>query len=289
MPAEEKWLLIDCLNTCHRLFHALPPMNGPDTQRTEVIFGFLREIKKWEEWFKPCRLFFFFDFGWPKRKAIYPAYKENREESRKKRAGTDKDDGHLQSQVRLLRQTILHRLGYNNVYAEDGYEADDLIAIFTRNNVPQFPSRTAVIVSSDQDFLQCLYGHVLTDGGRTVLKQSYVEQYDPRNQTYTDATMLGMTRREIILAKAVEGCSSDNIPGVPGYGPRKAGKFAIAAAHYKKGYGELEEHKELIERNIKLVTLPIDWDVIMEVEDDTVSEAKWLRVMRTYGIRRIRL
>lgn len=294
MAEEERYILVDCCNAAHRNFHALPPMTGPKIMnewegRTEVIFGLLRDVKKWEAMFAPCRLFFFWDSGMPKRKEIYPQYKANRKESREKRKGTDKDDKYLQAQMLELRDVVLPKLGYNNVYWQEGYEADDLIMIFTRNNVPQFPSRTAVIVSSDHDFQQCLYGCVITGGGRTVMKQSYVEQYDPRADALTTARDMEMTRREMILAKAVEGCTSDNIKGVEGYGPVKSQKFALAAVHYKKGYGELDAHKELIARNIKLVTLPVDWLPMMEVEDDTVRDSKWERVMRTYGIKRIRV
>jgi len=287
--SDERWLLVDSLNIAHRMFHAVPPMNGPKDSRTEVIFGFLREIRKLEAKFAACRLFFFFDSGAPKRLGIYPAYKGNREESRAKRKGTDKDDKFLQAQILELREHILPRLGYNNVYHEEGYEADDLIAIFSRNNVPQYPSRTAVIVSSDHDFRQVLFGHVFTDGGRTVLKQSYVEQYCPRTDSITTAAELGMTKKEIILAKAIEGCGTDNIKGVPGFGPIKAQKAALGG--YKEGTKEhdsITAHKDLIALNTKLVSLPIDWSVIMEEVPDTVRQSKWDKVLREYGIRSMR-
>ncbi len=286
--ADEKWLLIDCLSSAHRLFHGMAPLNGPDKSRTEVIYGFLRDIKKWERQFAPCRFFFFFDSGMYKRKDLYPEYKGNREASRAERKGTPKDDAFLQSQVFKLCFYVLPALGYNNVYHVEGYEADDLIAIFCRNNVPQYPSRTAVIVSSDHDFHQCLFGHVMTDlGGTRVLKQSYVEQYDPRSDSITTAVDVALTRQELILAKAIEGCRSDNIPGVEGYGPVKSKKFALGCKDFKK-LGELEPHRALIERNIKLVALPIDWNVIMEVENDSLRDSKLAKVMSTYGIRSLR-
>lgn len=271
------WLLIDVQNSCHRLFHALPPMTGP-MGRSEVLFGFLRDIRNLQAEFDTKDIAFFFDYDKPIRCDILPEYKANRAESKLKRADTGKDDAFLQYQINLLRDLVLPRLGFNNVFFESGYEADDLIVSF-HLYVVQGHGRS-LIVSSDKDFWQSL--------------QEDLRQYDPRTtKTHgSNTTMdeLKLTRSQYVKMKAIAGCSSDNIPGIEGVGDKTAIKYLLGELPKDSTkYKLITKSTALIDRNIKLVQLPYPGTPIPQVEKDTVTDTKWKTVLKQLGISKIRI
>src|SRR5450631_3330336 len=133
--------LIDAHAYLHRAYHALPPMTTSKGQPVNAIYGFMRMILKIERQYKPDYIAVCFDTAAPTfRHKAFEAYKATREET----------DQSLVSQFPLSREAIaaLNLAGFEL----DGYEADDLIAHFTREGRKQ--GWDVVIVTGDKDALQ---------------------------------------------------------------------------------------------------------------------------------------
>lgn len=274
------YLLIDSNNMMARNFFAIPAMhNSTDGERVEAIFGTLRDVQKLKKRFDTEHVVFCFDHGKPKRLELLPTYKESRKVSKLKRKGTDHDDKFLQSQLYLVKERILPRLGFNNVLFCDGYEADDLIVLSHWYGVQPIGGRS-IIVSTDKDFRQCVC--------------DTMTQYDPnkekeygRNEVAAEYGLdPGKLNSQLILMKAIAGCGSDDIPGVDGVGDKTACKWINGTLKKESAaYAAISKSKKMIEANRRLVALPIDHAVTigLKLEEDTFSEKKWKKVLKELG------
>src|SRR6185436_3339106 len=130
--------------------------------------------------------------------------------------------------------------------AQDGYEADDLNASICHAH----PKRRKVIVSADSDLYQLLQDNWPRKGSTRV--------YHPITQITLDAggfeIRYGINPQQWARLKAIAGCSSDEIPGVPGVGEKTAAKF-LQGNGGPRSVGIAFEAK-LINRNLQLTTLP---------------------------------
>ena len=195
------------LYVCRAWFAQVPDASDADGQPVHAVHGFTRFLLDLLERARPTHLAVAFDesLNTSFRNALYPAYKANRPP-----APPD-----------LMRQfagckEITRALGAT-VLVDDQYEADDLIgsAHATMRNA----GFRSVIVSADKDFGQLI-------GGAD-------EQWDPpRNQRWDGAgvkSRLGVHPHQVADYLALTGDAVDNIPGVPGIGPKTA---AILLHHY---------------------------------------------------------
>ncbi len=194
--------LIDAHAYLHRAFHALPPLTTSKGQPVNAIYGFIRMVLKIERQYKPDYIAVCFDTAAPTfRHKAFEAYKATRQET----------DQALVSQFPLSREAIaaLNLAGFEL----DGYEADDLIAHFTREGRKQ--GWDVVIVTGDKDALQ------LVGTGVRVLNEPKDILYGPEEvrQRY------GVTPDQIPEVFALMGDSSDNVPGVKGIGEKTAVKL----------------------------------------------------------------
>src|ERR1035437_2040589 len=145
--------LIDAHAYLHRAYHALPPMTTSKGQPVNAVYGFMRMVMKIERQYKPDYMAVCFDTAAPTfRHEAFAAYKATRKET----------ELALVSQFPLAREAVraLHLAGFE----KDGFEADDLIAHFTREGRKQ--GWDVVIVTADKDALQ-----LVGDGVRVLNEQ----------------------------------------------------------------------------------------------------------------------
>ena len=196
-------LIVDGNNMAHRAKHSFSlSHNGVDVS---VTYGFLRILLSMLNMFEVESVIVCWDGGIPefRRKAV-PEYKANRH----------KDDDPLVyedfvRQLQDLSDYVIPMLGMVSVILE-GAEADDLMYHASR-----LCRGESYIVSSDKDMLQAI--------------NEYVKVYSPFKETLYDADKVwdeyGVTLNNYIDWKAIQGDSSDNIPGIPGIGEKTATKL----------------------------------------------------------------
>ncbi len=204
----EKILLVDGNNLLFRSYYATA-YNGNFMRNskgfpTNAIFGFVNMINKIITEENPTYIMVAFDKGKTFRHDKYPTYKEGRIET----------PDELVKQFPIAKD-ILGKMGIK-YYEIDNYEADDIIGTFARycNEDPNF---IGTIISSDQDLLQL----ISDDIDIKLLKSKDYIRYNKE----TFRADYGIEPINIIDLKALEGDSSDNIPGVKGIGEKTALKM----------------------------------------------------------------
>jgi len=208
---NRRWCIIDVSNRCHAAFHTTGGL-AHGGEPTGVLFGFFRDLRRYAAEFDTPDFVFAFDSGPGLREAAFPFYKE----TRRKRKFTDTEAAardELRRQIDGLRTKYLPELGYGNVFAAKGYEADDVIASVVAD-LP--PGDTAVIVSSDRDLYQLLSRRVSiwTPGktGGMFGRDGF-------------AALYGVHPTQWPEVKAIAGDSTDDITGVAGVGEPTAAKW----------------------------------------------------------------
>ena len=218
-----KLLLIDGHSILNRAYYGVPPFTNSHGEPTGGVYGFINIMYKLLEQEKPTHIAVAFDRHEPTfRHKMYAEYKGTRKPM--------PDD--LRAQVPVLKSFL--RASGISVLELAGYEADDIIGTLSRHGAAA--DMDVSIVSGDRDLLQ--------------LVNSRVTQFIPKTKSgvtttevYTPAAMLetyGVTPLEFIDVKALQGDSSDNVPGVPGIGEKTA-QALISEFH------SLEQIKEHID------------------------------------------
>ena len=209
--------VVDGNSLMHRAFHAVPPtMNAPDGRPTNAAFGFSSMLLKLVDTFRPDGLAVAFDRGKPRvRMEMLPQYKAQRPPM----------DDDLRVQFPIVKG-LLAAMEVPVVEAE-GWEGDDLLGTLARRGEAE--GFDMLIVTGDRDMYQLTTEHVRVVTTRRGL--SNVEVMTPE----TVADLYGGVTPELVPDfYGLKGDSSDNIPGVPGIGPKKAA--ALIAQ-----YGSLDE------------------------------------------------
>jgi DNA polymerase I len=248
--------LIDLSNYVFRAYHALPPLQNSRGEPTGATLGTLNMLNRLIEDHRPAYMAVVMDSpGRGFRAAIDPAYKANR-------AAAPPD---LKHQIQRCRE-IFSAYGVP-IYQRDGYEADDLIATLTRQALAQ--GLRVVVASTDKDLMQ-----LIVDGKVTCWDAM-------RNNVYgtvevTKKFGVGPDRLRQVLS--LIGDSSDNVPGVPGVGPKRAAALieqfgdldalfaAVETVKQPKMRQSLAESEEAVRRAFELVALRDDADVVFELE-----------------------
>ncbi|MFA6266536.1 MAG: DNA polymerase I [Pseudolabrys sp.] len=207
--------LVDGSGYIFRAYHALPPLTRKsDGLQVNAVLGFcnmlwklLAEMKTDD---KPTHLAVIFDKSEKTfRTEMYPEYKAHRPDL--------PED--LRPQFPLIRDAV--RAFEIPCLEQAGYEADDLIATYAR--LACEAGATTTIVSSDKDLMQLV--------GDTVVM--YDTMKDKRIGRAEVIEKFGVPPEKVIEAQALIGDTSDNVPGVPGIGPK-------TAAELIGKYGDLE-------------------------------------------------
>ena len=258
-----KLLLIDGHSIAYRAFFALPVENFSTVtgQHTNAVFGFTSMLINVLRDENPTHVGVAFDVSRRTfRSEVYADYKANR----------SKTPDEFSGQLDLVKE-VLNAL--NIVHIEkDGYEADDVIG--TLATLAEVAGYDVLICTGDRDTFQLVTDHV------TVLY--------PRKGVSDLARMTPAAVQERYYATparypelaALVGESSDNLPGVPGVGPKTAAKWletygglenlVLHASELKGKAGEaLQERTEDVLRNRRVNALVCDLDLDISVEDLT--------------------
>ena len=194
-----KLVLVDGSGFIFRAFHAIPDMQRADGVHVNAVFGFCNMLARLLKDHTGTHLAVIFDAGRHTfRNRLYDQYKAHRPEP----------PPELVPQFALIREAT-KAFGVPSIELED-WEADDLIAAYAKAALEA--GGEAVIVSSDKDLMQLL--------------RPGVEMLDPMKNTPIGLEEVekkfGVTPDKVIEVQALIGDSVDNVPGVPGIGPKGA-------------------------------------------------------------------
>ena len=268
----EHILVVDGNNLCwtsgwvfrHLMFKGRP---------TGVVYGFFRTLlgmyQKLPQ--NPVAIAFCWDSRKLKRTELYPEYKSNRKPLTEEELQMKK---FMSVQIETLRDCILPELGFRNNFLVEGYESDDIIANIVRKYKKQYFIH---ILSSDNDLYQLLSDNVVIHSPNTRKKEVIRYTAVQFTQDY------GISPHLWAEVKAIAGCSTDNVKGVPRVGEKTAIKYLRGELKGTLAQ-RIEEHKELIERNRKLVYLPFEpFDITLLKH--TVSYSRYYNLLQECGFK----
>lgn len=265
-------IVFDVSNLAYRAFHVLKDLSH-DGVLTGVTFGILRDIIDIGTLFNTRRFAFAFDEGKPKRKAIYPEYKAQRARKADEDPEVRKARALVREQINEFHYSVLPALGYNNAFAECGYEADDIIA-----GIRDATSDDVIIVGTDQDLYQLIDSKTLIwnpVSKKAITKKAFEEKY------HITPTMWSSV-------KALTGCKSDNIAGIPGVGEKTAVKYLTGSLTKGRAFDAIIEHTAMWNENEKLTRLPYPGMSSISLHDDEVTPRRWSAVLSALGIHVLR-
>ncbi len=219
---SDKFLIIDGSSLIHRAFFALPPLMNKQGVHTGAVYGLCNMLLKLLESVQPKYMAVAFDKSRKTfRTEMYADYKGQRKPT----------PSELSEQFPLAIK-VLESMNIK-VLELDNYEADDIIGTFAVH-APQ--DVEVIIVTGDKDELQLL-------DQRT--KVYYTKRGITDIQIFDEAEFAacyeGLQPKQLIELKGLMGDTSDNIPGVPGVGPKTAIKLI-------KEYGSVEQVLENIDK-----------------------------------------
>ena len=201
----DKILLIDGHSIMSRAFYGIPELTNSQGLHTNAVYGFLNILLKVLDQEQADHLAVAFDVHEPTfRHKMFDAYKGTRKPM----------PPELHEQIPLMQEVL--RAMHIPLLMKGGYEADDLLGTIAKRC--QKEGVEVTIVSGDRDLLQLADEKIKICLPKTAKGVTTVYNY------YPDDVMQewGVTPLEFIDLKALMGDTSDNIPGVPGLGPKSA-------------------------------------------------------------------
>lgn len=257
---KPKLVLVDGSGFIFRAFHAIPPMTRPDGTHVNAVFGFCNMITRLIKDHTGTHIAVIFDAGSKTfRNRMYDQYKAQRPEP----------PPELIPQFALIREAT-RAFGLPSIELAD-WEADDLIATYAKAVKEQ--GGEAIIVSSDKDLMQLLGPSVTMLDPMKNIPIGLAEV----------AAKFGVTPDKVIEVQALIGDSVDNVPGVPGIGPKGAAQLILeygtleavldAAPSMKPGKRRdmLIEHAEAARLSKQLVLLRDDAPMPEPIENFVVK------------------
>ena len=258
---KETLLVIDGHSMAFRAFYALPVENfvTAQGQHTNAVFGFASMLIKILEKYQPSHIAVAFDVSRHSfRTDEYPEYKGTR----------DATPVEFKGQIELIRD-LLAAMGIRSL-SREGFEADDFLATLAHRGTQA--DMRVFVVSGDRDSFQTVTDTVtvlypgLTPGDlREMTPERIEDKYGVPPYRYPEIA-------------ALVGEASDNLPGVPGVGPKTAaqwinrfGGLDNLLEHADQVTGKrgeaLREHVEDVRRNRRLNHLLTDMDLECELDD----------------------
>ena len=285
---KDPTLLLDVSYLAHRAFHTMGDL-AYGSEGTGAIFGIFKDIQVLQQRFGTGRLVFAFDHPAPKHREHHcPGYKSTR---RQRYAEESEDEQRarrdFRGQLRKLYRQYLPAAGFANVFAAAGFEADDIIARVARN-IPA--GEEAIIVSSDEDLWQCL-SRMGTPDERGMFKRPQISCWNPQKAKLYTATgfeeQWGFPPALWARVKAIAGCKTDDVPGVPGVGEVTAAKYVRGElGTHTKAYAKIQAFDW--RANKRIVKLPYEGTPNFDLRDDEVTEEKWQAVADALGMASLR-
>ena len=259
-PDSRRLLVIDGHSMAFRAFYALPAENfATDTgQHTNAVYGFVSMLIKMIEQRKPTHVAVAFDLDTPTfRSQEYSEYK----------GGRNKTPEEFYGQIDLI-QKVMEAMNIPSITL-DGYEADDIIA--TLAHTGEGEGWDVLVVSGDRDAFQ-----LITEKTTVLYPKKGISDIPPMDIAAVEEKYFVRPERYPDLA-ALVGESADNLPGVPGVGPKTAAKWInlygglegvlenLDAIKGKVG-DALREHVDSVRRNRRLNRLHTDLDLPVGLE-----------------------
>jgi len=228
MSSQNKIYIIDGSSYIFRAYYAIRSLSNSKGLPTNAVYGFTQMVLRLVKDEKPEYLVMVFDTEKPSfRKEKYEPYKANRE--------VPPEDlipqfEYIKRVTRALNIPLLEK---------PGFEADDIIATLVKKHLP--PKCQAVIVTGDKDLMQ--------------LVDPQIHLLDTMKEKRTDIAgvreKFGVTPQQVVDVLALSGDSSDNVPGVPGIGPKTASQLIQDYGSLDGVYEHLEEIKGKKCENLK--------------------------------------
>ena len=265
---DNNLVLVDGSGYIFRAYYALPPMFRSDGLPVNAVFGFTNMLLKLIEDLQiekggNVSIAVIFDAARRTfRNEIYSEYKANRSEP--------PED--LRPQFDIIKRVPI---AFNLPSIEyPGFEADDLIASYAKKGKSK--KKKITIISSDKDLMQLLDTSVsMIDPlkKKEITKENVIEKF-------------GVGPEKVIEVQALSGDSSDNIPGVPGIGPKTAAQLVndfgdvenlvnnVHKIKQDKRRESIIANKELLLISKKLVTLRDDVELPISIENLKFSPLK---------------
>ncbi|WP_025132047.1 DNA polymerase I [Pseudomonas sp. PH1b] len=273
-------VLVDGSSYLYRAFHALPPLTTSKGLPTGAVKGVLNMLKSLRKQYPDSPFAVVFDAkGGTFRDDMYAEYKANRPSM--------PDD--MRVQIEPLHASVI-ALGFPLLCVE-GVEADDVIGTLARSSAAA--DRPVVISTGDKDMAQLVDGHITlvnTMSGSSMDVEGVKEKF-------------GVAPEQIIDYLALMGDSSDNIPGVPGIGPKTASGLLVGVnGGLKELYeqldivpslpirgaktlpAKLEEHKEMAFLSYQLATIKVDVALDVGLDDLHLREPDRDKLMELYSL-----
>lgn len=256
-PPTGSLYLLDAHGLIYQMFHGIGPMSAPDGRPTNAVFGVTRALMSLYDRGADYLIATWDRGGKTFREELAPEYKAHR----------DPPPADLTIQEPMVDQVLdAMRIPF---LSADGFEADDVMATLASEGAAR--GLSVYICSSDKDLRQCLTSQV------KILNLRKAEEMDAAGLM----TAWGVRPEQVIDFQALVGDTVDNVPGVPGVGPKTAAKWlqqygtlAEVVAHADElpggpkvraavkeavANGNLERSKKLVTLETR-VPLPIDWD-----------------------------
>ncbi len=242
--------IIDASGFIYRSYYAIQNMTNAEGKSTNALFGFIRSLLKILKDFDPEHVVAVFDgpYSWQSRLDIYPDYKANRREQ---------------------PPDLFHQMDWAREYCKlagipfldvEGVEADDTMASVALWGAKK--GAKVFMFSSDKDLCQFVSDKIFmihTHKNNKIIGPDEVEE------------SFGIPPRMIRDYLAIVGDASDNVPGIPGFGPKTAaallnryGSLKNILKHINDFSGKkreaLEENADQTEMSLQLVTIDTDID-----------------------------
>jgi len=242
-------LIVDGHAYAYRAFHAIRNLRSPSGRPTNAIYGFVKMLAKMRSAIGPTHLIVVWDGGLSaERVSVLPGYKAQR-------PGMPDD----------LKPQLDEIVGYLKAagiasFCRAGVEADDYIACLAWRAAET--GMTVVIASSDKDFMQLVSARI-----------GLLNPNDKSETVWTDGQVRaksGVEPSQVLDWLSLTGDSVDNIPGVPGVGPKTAAGLLKQFGSVAQLYARLDEVKSeklraalrdaagVVRRNRELVRLRDD-------------------------------
>ena len=242
-------LIVDGHAYAYRAFHAIRSLRSPSGRPTNAIYGFVKMLAKMRSAIEPTHLIVVWDGGLSaQRVSVLPEYKAQRP-----------------AMPEDLKPQLDEIVGYLQAagvasFCREGVEADDYIACLARRAAEA--GMTAVIASSDKDFMQLVSARI-----------GLLNPNDKSEAVWADEQVRarsGVEPSQILDWLSLSGDSVDNIPGVPGVGPKTAAGLLKQFGSVAQLYARLDEVKsdkmraalrdaaDVVRRNRELIRLRDD-------------------------------
>lgn len=269
------WLVLDVHYLCHRAFHTAKGLSWQG-KPTGVVFGFLKSISFLKDELQTDNVAFCFEHPHLFRRDVYPGYKMRRK-TREKTPEEKQAYTELTVQISELRLRYLPKIGFKNIFCYHGMESDDIMAAIALNCSPD---EEVILVTADSDMFQCLRPNVM--------------MYSPQKKKILTCEWFVKHYRifpkQWAVVKAICGCVSDEVKGVPRIGELTALSYLRGDLLPGTSYHNAilsREGKAIVRRNRNLVELPYKGCPVPALVEDKLDPKGWREVCDLLGMKSI--